>query len=449
MFYGWWDWRFCGLMVISTLADYFIGLALTRVERQSGRRLLVALSLLVNLGMLGFFKYYNFFIGSLAESLGWVGIELSWTTMAIVLPVGISFYTFQTLSYTLDLYYRRMEATRDPIAFAAFVSFFPQLVAGPIERAADLLPQFLKPRTFDPAFAATGCRLMLWGLFMKMVLADNLGTLVDATYGSLDEATGPGLIVATVAFAFQIFCDFGGYSLIAIGTARLFGVRLSRNFAHPYFSQDVAEFWRRWHISLSTWFPDYVYIPLGGSRGSKLRRSFNILVTFAVSGLWHGASWNFVIWGLLNGIGILPIIFMQRSKRAAQATPGGPRLIPTAGTALRIAATFAFICLTWVFFRAKTLPESLAILGKMGAELFDFSAWGEALKGIRDTEVGVALPVLFAYFVVASWISRGEREEMLLTGWVRPVRWVYYSVLFWCLVLYGTAAKSGFIYFQF
>ncbi len=448
-FYGWWDWRFCGLMLASTAVDYFVGLGLHHTEKQGPRRALLGLSLAVNLGMLGFFKYCDFFIESFASAAASVGYGPSWTTLNIVLPVGISFYTFQTLSYSIDRYRRRIPHTHDPVAFAAFVSFFPQLVAGPIERAGDLLPQFTQPRRFELDLARQGCRLMLWGFFMKMVLADNLGAVVDPAYSDVANATGPGLVIATVCFAFQILCDFGGYSLIAIGTARLFGIRLSRNFAHPYLAQDVAEFWRRWHITLSTWFRDYVYIPLGGSKGTRLRRSINIMITFALSGLWHGASWNFVIWGLLNGLGILPVVLMQKSKRPAHATPGGSRTLPDLPTLLRILGTFAFICGTWVFFRAATLDDALSVWGKVVGEVLDVGAWRSAWRAFANSTIGWVLPVALGYYIIANWFSRADPEEMQLGGWSLPLRWSYYTVLVFCIVVYGTTGSVGFIYFQF
>ena len=449
LFYGWWDWRFCSLMLISTVVDYLVGIGLGHCAGRRRRIALLVISLSANLGMLGFFKYFDFFADSLTRLLGTFGVQASWTSLNIVLPVGISFYTFQTLSYTIDIFRRRIQPTHDPLAFAAYVCFFPQLVAGPIERADRLLPQFLQARRFEFALARQGCRLMLWGFFMKMVLADNLGTVVDPIYRDLADSRGPQLIIATVCFAFQILCDFGGYSLIAIGTARLFGVRLCRNFAHPYFSQDVAEFWRRWHISLSTWFRDYLYIPLGGSRVARLRQAFNVLLTFTISGLWHGASWHFVLWGLLNGIGILPVIFTQNTKRPVDHVPGGSRNLPAAGTLIRILATFTFICITWVLFRVDNIGQAWTVFGKFATDSLSPADWRDAFDAVASTPITWVLPVALGYFIIASWLSRGDVEEMQLTGWPTLLRWTYYTVLVFALILYGTVAGSGFIYFQF
>src|SRR6056297_941955 len=294
IFYGWWDWRFLSLIVISSLADYFIGLWLDRSEKKTKRKLLLALSIVVNIGILGFFKYFNFFIDSAAGFLNQFGFQANPTSLQIILPVGISFYTFQTLSYSIDIYRRQIEPTKNIIAFFAFVSFFPQLVAGPIERARNLVPQFLKKRTFDPVNAGDGIRQMLWGFFKKIVIADNAAVYANEIFTNYSDHTGGTLLLGAVLFGFQIYGDFSGYSDIAIGTARLFGFDLMRNFAYPYFSRDIAEFWRRWHISLSTWFRDYIYIPLGGSRGGTLMKIRNTFIIFVISGFWHGANWTFI-----------------------------------------------------------------------------------------------------------------------------------------------------------
>ncbi len=299
VFYGWWDWRFCGLMLLSSLIDFVISLRLDQTGSPRKRRALLSASLGCNLALLGTFKYYGFFVENLCAALTQLGLDLHLTTYQIVLPVGISFYTFQTLSYTIDVYRRQLEPTRSLIDYLAFVSFFPQLVAGPIERASHLLPQFASPRSFDPLIARDGLRLILWGMAKKILVADRLAIIVDQIYGSVGTAHGPLLAFGTVCFAFQIYCDFSAYSEIAKGTGQLFGIRLMRNFAYPYFSQSLGEFWRRWHISLSTWFRDYVYIPLGGSKVSAFRMRFNLLATFLISGFWHGAAWRFLVWGAI------------------------------------------------------------------------------------------------------------------------------------------------------
>ena len=362
MFYGWWDWRFCGLMLGASLLDYGVGLGLNQTSIERWRRVLLVLALSGNISLLGFFKYFDFFAENLrvlAASLGWT---LDHATLHVVLPVGISFYTFQTMSYTIDVYRRKLQATPHIIEYLAYVSFFPQLVAGPIERATHLLPQFFKDRVFDHDKAVDGCRQMLWGFFKKMVIADNLGPIADAAFENPAGQTGGELAVATIAFALQIYCDFSAYSDIAVGVARLFGFDLMRNFACPYFSQNMAEFWRRWHISLMSWFKDYLYFPLGGSKVGATRRCMNVLITFLVSGLWHGASWNFIVWGLLNGLAVLPGIFSgSRRTLSAADTPGGERLLPDPRTLARMAATFGFVCVGWIFSgRRPSLTLSLS-----------------------------------------------------------------------------------------
>ena len=303
IFYGWWDWRFLGLIALNSTVDYAIGLSLHQTQSSIKRKLLLGASLSINLGILGLFKYYDFFIISAIDILQTIGLQANVHTLAIILPVGISFYTFQTLSYTIDIYRDKIVPTKNCIAYFAFVSFFPQLVAGPIERASHLLPQFLERKKFNLDQAKDGLRQILWGLFKKTVIADNLAPYVDKIFSNYEVYSGPMLLLGTVYFSIQIYCDFSGYSDMAIGTARLFGFDLKRNFAYPYFSRDIGEFWRRWHISLSTWFRDYVYIPLGGNRTKTAFRHYvNLILTFTISGFWHGANWTFVIWGFLNGL---------------------------------------------------------------------------------------------------------------------------------------------------
>jgi D-alanyl-lipoteichoic acid acyltransferase DltB (MBOAT superfamily) len=315
VFYGWWDWRFLSLLVISTLVDYVVGRQMLIIKDGVKRKLLLILSLGVNLGMLGFFKYYNFFVESFTQAFTLFGQDLNPQTLKIILPVGISFYTFQTLSYSIDIYRRKLEPTRDFVAFSAFVSFFPQLVAGPIERASNLLPQFYTKRQFESSNAVDGLRQILWGLFKKMVIADRCAVFANEIFNNSADYSGFVLVLGAIFFAFQIYGDFSGYSDIAIGTARLFGFNLMQNFAFPYFSRDIAEFWRRWHISLSTWFRDYVYIPLGGSKGKAIIVLRNTLIVFVVSGFWHGANLTFIFWGLLNAIYFVPLLLGKANRR--------------------------------------------------------------------------------------------------------------------------------------
>ena len=316
VFYGWWDARFLGLIILSSAVDYFLGQALHRAEDDRRRRQFLGLSLLVNLGVLGVFKYFNFFVDSARTALMSLGLAPPAIALEIILPVGISFYTFQTLSYTIDIYRRRLEPVDEPTTFFAFVAFFPQLVAGPIERARRLLPQFQGPRTFDASAASDGLRQMLWGFVKKVIVADNLAPMVELTFTQYETLDGVALLCGALLFSVQLYCDFSGYSDMAIGMARLFGIRLSQNFAYPYFARTMREFWRRWHISLSTWFRDYVYIPLGGARVSMRRAAVNVMIVFGVSGLWHGAAWTFVVWGLLNGLYTLPALMRNQPVEA-------------------------------------------------------------------------------------------------------------------------------------
>ena len=451
-FYAWWDYRFCALMLVSSLIDYSIGRGLARSDRDTTRRWLVALSIAANLGMLGFFKYYNFFAENLAALLDAAGVRVDPFTLDLILPVGISFYTFQTLGYTIDVYRRRVTACRSPLDYFTYVSFFPQLVAGPIERAGNLLPQFERQRQFDPAAAADGCRRILWGLFKKMVIADNLAVVVDAVYGDPAGAGGPMLAFATVCFAYQIYCDFSGYSDIAVGTARLFGVRLMQNFAYPYFSRSVGEFWRRWHISLSTWFRDYVYVPLGGSRVAPLRRAANVMITFVTSGLWHGASWNFAIWGGINGACLLPsALRRERGKRRTPAeTPGGEGWLPRPRALLSMAITFTIICTAWVFFRASATGDALLVLQRIAAGCTDPAGWIELRNRIAATDGMVRAGLLLVPVLIAvEWVQRRFEHPLHRLPRQRWLRWVLYSALIWAAIGIGTHGNTRFIYFQF
>jgi alginate O-acetyltransferase complex protein AlgI len=440
VFYGYWDWRFLLLIVVSTTADYFIGLSLERTEDPRRRALLLSTSLAINLGLLGFFKYYNFFVDSAVVALGGLGFSASPRTLQVILPVGISFYTFQTLSYTIDIYRRQLKPTRDWIAFFAFVSFFPQLVAGPIERAKNLLPQFHEKRRFDFEHAKDGLRQILWGLFKKVVVADTCARNVDHIFGHSDELGGSTLLLGAMFFAFQIYGDFSGYSDIAIGTARLFGFDLMRNFAFPYFSRDIGEFWRRWHISLSSWFRDYVYIPLGGSRASKGRQVFNSLVTFTVSGFWHGANWTFVAWGALNGLYYVPAIVTGKPKMKGTVAEG--RWFPTALELAQLASTFLLTNLAWVFFRADDMGHALSYLaGIASPTLFSepFSGAGRS-PGLSLAIVGVLVGV--------EWMQRTKQHALEVDALPLPFRWSGYILLMLAIITFF-GADISFIYFQF
>ena len=439
VFYGWWDWRFLSLIIISSLTDYLIGLGLGKTARPSARKVLLVVSILVNLGLLGFFKYSNFFIDSLVDALRVVGVKAHISTLRLILPVGISFYTFQTLSYTIDVYRGKILPTRDMAAFFAFVSFFPQLVAGPIERAKNLLPQFEGKRTFNDENASDGLKQIVWGLFKKVAVADMCAPLVDEIFGasSYADLSGSTLVTGAVLFAVQIYCDFSGYSDMAIGIARLFGFSLKRNFAYPYFSRDVAEFWRRWHISLSTWFRDYVYIPLGGGKGRLPTRVRNVMITFLVSALWHGANWTFVAWGFIHGAFYVFLMLIGRHKDNTGVVAGN-RLLPAPRVLLNMLVTFSLITMAWVFFRAESLSRAVEYLSCI-ISLSTFS-----LPPAR-----FALPLLLVMcLIVAEWLQRNRPHPLQLIGWPRLARWsVYYLVLLVTLALHGE--NQPFIYFQF
>lgn len=430
-FYGWWDWRFLSLIAFSSTVDYLVGLQFGKTEDQRKRKLLLGISLIVNLGMLGFFKYYNFFAESLVSSFSILSIDLNVSTLKVILPVGISFYTFQTLSYSIDIYRRKLQPTKDAIAFFAFVSFFPQLVAGPIERASNLLPQFFKTRVMTARNLAIGSRLIVWGMFKKVCVADNLGIFVNQVYGSPGEYTGLVCVVATVFFAFQIYCDFSGYSDIAIGTARLLGFRLMTNFKTPYFSQSIREFWGRWHISLSTWFRDYVYIPLGGSRVGVLKWQRNLIITFLVSGLWHGANWTFVVWGGIHGL--------ANSIEALNRKYGGLKInIPI----INIIYTFTIVCVSWVFFRAGNLAEAFLFLKNM----FVLTA-----AGITNVVAPYKLIVMVSMLGLMLFFEIIPHYSLFKTRiWkYRTLRWSFYYLLIILLFVFGRTSETEFIYFQF
>ncbi|MCW6036517.1 MBOAT family protein [Spirulina subsalsa FACHB-351] len=459
VFYGWWDARFCLLILASSLLDFFIGLNLKTNQNPKQRRHLLGASLLFNLGMLGIFKYFNFFVDNFVSVFASLGINLNSPALYIILPVGISFYTFQTLSYTLDIYRGKLQPTHSLLEFLTFVSFFPQLVAGPIERAAHLLPQFGVQQSFDYKNARLGCQLILWGLFKKVAVADPLGVqFVNPVYNQIQTATGAEIALATVAFAFQIYGDFSGYSNIAIGTAKLFNIDLCQNFNKPYLSPNINEFWRRWHISLYQWFKDYVYIPLGGSRGTMLQGIRNIVITFGLSGLWHGARWTFVWWGLLNGLALIPQFVSQYWQRQEQLK--GKNLArefrflpPFVGQILGILITFIFICFTWIFFRAETLSQAIQALGVIVQGFAYPSQWlqdGYDLIVRGDTRSNfISLACLFILLVceVCDEYWPNFKERVFNTP--LKLHWIVYSLGVWITLVQTRVISSDFIYFQF
>ncbi|MDH7913976.1 MBOAT family O-acyltransferase [Winogradskyella sp. SYSU M77433] len=443
VFYGWWDWRFLSLIVFSTLVDYSIGIALSKENNSKKRKIFLWVSIIVNLGFLGFFKYYNFFLENLITAFTFFGNELHANSLKIILPVGISFYTFQTLSYTIDVYKRNLEPTKDFIAFSAFVSFFPQLVAGPIERATNLLPQFYKKRKFEYNKAVDGLRQMLWGMFKKVVIADNCAEFANEFFNNHTEYNGSTLLLGAIFFTFQIYGDFSGYSDIAIGTSRLFGFDLKQNFAFPYFSRDIAEFWRRWHISLSTWFRDYLYIPLGGSKGGTLMKVRNTFIIFLVSGFWHGANWTFIVWGGLNAIYFLPLLLTKRN-RSNIGVVAQDRYLPSFKNMISIISTFCLTVLAWVFFRANSINHALEYLqGIFSNNLFSIPEFE------NKTHAGEVL-ILIVFLLLVEWIGRETQYglEKLGLNWPRSLRLTFYVSIV-CLIFLFIGKEQEFIYFQF
>ena len=441
VFYGWWDWRFLLLMTFTSVWSYVVGvLEFGRWQNEKGSKALLTISLIVNLGILGVFKYYNFFVDSfLAAANACLPSELvpRISSLNVILPVGISFYTFQALSYTIDVYRRQIVPTKDPVAFFAFISFFPQLVAGPIERATNLLPQFLKPRQFDYVLAVDGCRQMLWGLFKKIVMAETCGKVADSIFANVGNEGGFMLWIGAVLFAFQIYGDFSGYSDVAIGCSRLFGFRLMRNFAFPYFARDIAEFWRRWHISLTTGFRDYLYIPLGGSRCGLTRKIRNTFVIFLVSGFWHGANWTFVIWGFVHACLFLPLLVFGKNRKYLGPVAEG-RLLPSLGELFGMILTFVTVVLAWVFFRASDLSAALLYLKGM------FATVGSMQMPLRDLT-----PLMWsAVVMIVEWVNRDGQHGLSILPRARILRWlIYLALVTMCFAYFRRDA--AFIYFQF
>jgi len=415
---------------------------LGKEQNLNKRKMLLWISILVNLGFLGFFKYYNFFLDNFVSAFSFFGNEINANSLNIILPVGISFYTFQTLSYTIDVYKKRLKPTKDFISFAAFVSFFPQLVAGPIERATNLLPQMLSKRKFEYHNAVDGMRQILWGLFKKIVIADNCATYANYIFDNSSDLSGSTLVLGAIFFTFQIYGDFSGYSDIAIGTSRLFGFNLMQNFAFPYFSRDIAEFWRRWHISLSTWFRDYLYIPLGGSRGGTWMKVRNTFIIFIVSGFWHGANWTFVIWGALNALYFLPLLLTKRNRQNMEVVAENSYL-PSLKEFFQMTLTFGLTVIAWVFFRANNIGHAVDYLG----EIFSGSVFSiPYYEGIGYARF--LIPLLL-FFILIEWVGRRNHfalERMFLGP--RFFKWGFYLILLGLVFYYG-GNKQEFIYFQF
>ena len=428
VFYGWWDWRFLGLILITTLTTFFTALPIGGNSRRAVRRGFVAANVVVNLGILATFKYFNFFADVLRDLLGALGLHADWPTLNILLPVGISFYTFQAISYTIDVYRGKTKATRQLLPFMTYIAFFPQLVAGPIERADHLMPQLTSPRRFDCGQAVTGMRQILWGLAKKVLIANTMGNYLDTRLYNPLAMNAWTIVLAAILFAIQIYADFSGYSDIAIGSARLLGIELVANFRYPYFSRSMREFWQRWHISLMSWFREYVYIPLGGSRRGKWRTCLNIMVVFALSGLWHGADATFVIWGTVNGLMLLPSVFMNRRETTAHASW---RDVP------RCLGVFALAAIMFLIFRANNLDH----LGQM-CHTLAYGNWA-ALP------MGLSAMLYIAPFVVVEWLGRKQEFPLKHLPLPTAVRWLIYWGLSLAILFSSTHDTQQFIYFQF
>lgn len=449
VFYGWWDWRFLTLILLSTLVDYSIGYGLGKVDKSSKRKALLWASVLVNLGLLGFFKYYNFFLENFVNAFTFLGGEIKVSSLNIILPVGISFYTFQTLSYTIDIYKRKLEPTKDLIAFSAFVSFFPQLVAGPIERASNLLPQFYKKRIFEYDRAVDGMRQILWGLFKKIVIADNCARFANQIFNNYTELNSSSLVLGVVFFSFQIYGDFSGYSDIAIGTSRLFGFNLMQNFATPYFSRDISEFWRRWHISLTTWLRDYVFIPLTINRNSQntkvstVKKIRNTFIIFILSGLWHGANWTFIVWGAINAFYFLPILLNKKKSNSFGSIAQG-RFFPKAKDLINIFQTYSLVAFGMIFFRSENIEQAINYVSRI------FSSNIIELPALIDNGKALTVLLLIGLFIIIEWLGREGKYaiETIVVNFKPFFRYVFYYLIVLAILWFG-GKEQTFIYFQF
>ena len=459
VFYGWWDWRFLLLIAFTSLCSWASGILINKyssikehdespiaTDQKSTNhkffwsKFYLTLNIVINLLILGFFKYYNFFVESFVDAFALCGVRLHASTLQIILPVGISFYTFQALSYSIDIYRRKLDVCRDPIAFFAYVSFFPQLVAGPIERATNLLPQMQKPRTFNYEKAVDGCRQMLWGLFKKIVIADNCAVYVNEVFANYQNQSGSTLLLAAILFTFQIYGDFSGYSDIAIGCAKLFGIDLMQNFRYPYFSRDIAEFWRRWHISLTTWFRDYIYIPLGGSRTTKAKVIRNTFIIFLVSGFWHGANWTFIAWGAYHAFLFLPLILLGKNRRYTDTVAEG-RILPSLKETFQMLTTFMLAVIGWIIFRAESITQAWEYMcGMCDASLF-------SVPWLKIREFYIPLFTSIILMLVIEWNNRDKQKSLYLHK-NTYIRWLIFEILIGAMLVYG-GSSSEFIYFQF
>lgn len=438
LFYGWWDWRFLSLILLCSGINYLAGVSLASQENQKNRKLILIISCVASLGLLGVFKYFNFFVDNFINAFALVGIYLQARTLDIILPIGISFYTFKALSYTIDVYKRKLEPTKDIIAFFSFVGFFPQLLAGPIDRATNLLPQFYIKRTFEYDKAVDGMRQILWGFFKKIVISDSCATYVNQIFANHQTLPASTLVLGAVYFSFQIYGDFSGYSDIAIGTSRLFGFSSMRNFSVPYFSRDIAEFWRRWHISLTAWFRDYLYIPLGGNRGTKYQVVRNTFIVFLVCGIWHGANWTFIFWGFINALYFLPLLLLGKNRKNMDTVAQG-KIFPNIKELFQMGTTFALATLAWIFFRADSIGQAFSYIGNIIAK--------SLIAYPKDSAATLILPLLLI-LVVVEWLQRDKRHGLEDLKMHPVLRWaVYVFICVLCIAYYKMGQQ--FIYFQF
>ncbi|WP_439559406.1 MBOAT family O-acyltransferase [Dyadobacter sp.] len=444
-FYGCWDWRFVFLLAFSTLLDYYAGIKIHDSKSEALRKTWLVTAIGINLGFLGVFKYYNFFIDSFSNLLSLFGFDTNYPLLTVILPVGISFYTFHGLSYVFDIYNRRIEPTRNFVNYSLFVSFFPLLVAGPIERATHLLPQVERPRKFIAAHMSDGLRQILWGFFKKIVIADNCAEYANLIFNNSNSYEGSVLVLGAFFFAIQIYGDFSGYSDIALGTARLFGFELLKNFAYPYFSRNVAEFWRRWHISLSSWFRDYIYFPLGGSRGSNWLRIRNTFIIFLISGFWHGANWTFIAWGALNALFILPSVVMSTNRQHLDIVAKG-KIAPSIREFIAIVGTFTLTTFAWIFFRAESLTHAFSYI----ESIFSSQIITNPFQ-YPELKRAVLCFIPIVPFFIIEWFGRENNYaiERIGLSWPRTFRWTFYSFVIFFIGMYMQTMETDFIYFQF
>lgn len=441
VFYGWWDWRFLLLIAFTSFCSWGSGLLIGKAQTKKRAKTWMWLNIILNLGILALFKYYDFFVVEFAQLFH---LSTEGLLIKVILPVGISFYTFQALSYSIDIYRGKIEPTKDIVAFFAFISFFPQLVAGPIERASSLLPQFLKKREFDYDTAMEGMRQILWGLFKKLLIANNCAYAVDSVFYLHSRTPIPGsdLLLAAILFSFQIYADFSGYSDIAIGTAKLFGIKLSRNFNNPYFSRNVSEFWRRWHISLMSWFRDYVYIPLGGNQGSKLRTIINVFVVFLLSGMWHGANWTFIVWGLYHAVLFLPTVLMGRKSQSDIVAKG--RILPSLKETGQMFFTFCLVLFGWILFRSESISDFVQYC----EELCQMGTLRACYRLFIQSDIWPKM-VFIIIMLVVEWLQRDKEHGLVLDKMKPWLRWVICFIIVLMIACFTDNEIGSFIYFQF